>query len=162
MPKVQKVAGTRNAEIARGILAFSKSTMNDIGARRYHRTRGGKPAAAKPKTPRAVKTHYDADSAPHPLTRQFTPKTAVLRSSIKAGTVLIVLSGRFRGKRVVFLKQLPSGLLLVTGECCVGVVSQAVQQFPGRAPPVCGALVSHVCPLLRDWCCQRATPACNK
>jgi hypothetical protein len=118
MPKVQKVAGTRNQEVARGILAFSKSTMNDVGARRYHRTRGGKPAAAKPKTPRATKAFYSAETAPHPLTRQFTAKPAVLRSSIVPGSVLIVLSGRFRGKRVVFLKQLPSGLLLVTGEYC--------------------------------------------
>jgi len=105
---------TRNYEIARGVNAFSRAAMSRRSAKYKFSKKA--PVAAK-KAPAAAKApkFYPADDVKVPKKRNFTPKTAKLRSSIKPGQVLVVLSGRFRGKRVVFLKQLESGLLLVTG-----------------------------------------------
>ena len=43
------------------------------------------------------------------------PKATHISATFTPGQVVILLSGRFRGRRVIFLKKLESGLLLVTG-----------------------------------------------
>lgn len=62
------------------------------------------------------KTYYPADDEKQHFVRECKkPKQTRLRKSIEPGCILILLAGRFKGRRVIFLKQLPSGLLLVTG-----------------------------------------------
>ncbi|KAI9804323.1 MAG: hypothetical protein M1833_007130 [Piccolia ochrophora] len=62
-----------------------------------------------------AKKWYPAEDEAKPKKVRKSIHPARPRPSLTPGTVLILLAGRFRGKRVVLLKHLPQGVLLVTG-----------------------------------------------
>ncbi|XP_055801581.1 60S ribosomal protein L6-like [Solanum dulcamara] len=111
----------RNPELIRGVGMFSRSKMyHKKGLWAIKKKNGGKFPQHQKKTISIPQTEklpkfYPADDVKKPLVNKHKPKPTKLRASLTPGTVLIILAGRFKGKRVVFLKQLFSGLLLVTG-----------------------------------------------
>ncbi|XP_047963175.1 60S ribosomal protein L6-like [Salvia hispanica] len=126
---------TRNPELIPGVRKVSRSQMyHKRGLWAIKAKNGGKfPVHAKQETLAAVEEKppkfYPADDIKKPLSNKRTAKPTKLRASVTPGTVLIILTGRFKGKRVVFLKQLTSGLLLVTGPYKVnGVPLRRVNQ----------------------------------
>lgn len=58
---------------------------------------------------------YPAEDAAVPKRTRKTSRPQKLRASLVPGTVLILLAGRFRGKRVVYLNSLQDNTLLVSG-----------------------------------------------
>ncbi|KAJ4765021.1 60S ribosomal protein L6 [Rhynchospora pubera] len=130
--------GQRNPDLVPGIKKFSKSKMyHKRGLWAIKAKNGGKfptheaKPAAQPEAaaPEKAPKFYPADDVKKTRSKPKKQNPTKLRSTITPGTVLILLAGRFMGKRVVFLKQLPSGLLLVTGPFKVnGVPLKRVNQ----------------------------------
>jgi len=126
-------AAKRPHWIAKGLSRFSASKRFHQSYRYHFVNKGGPKKASTVKAPvvkpikgaknGATRTILPKRSAYYPTEDIARPlpsnkghhKPQPLRANIRPGQVLIVLSGPFRGKRVVFLKQLPSGLLLITG-----------------------------------------------
>ncbi|CAO3650773.1 unnamed protein product [Mucor fragilis] len=137
----------RNSFIAPGVSRFSRSAAYAKKAQ-YKRkqtavaapakaaatdktveVKGGKNGNNRTVPAQKASRFYPAEDVPQPKAGRKAAAKVSVRASITPGTVVILLAGRYRGKRVVVLKQLDSGLLLVTGPFKVnGVPLRRVNQ----------------------------------
>lgn len=90
-------------------------------------------------------------------------RPAKFRASLQPGAVCILLSGKFKGKRVVHLANLPSGLILVSGPFNVnGVplkrVDPAYVIATSTKVGAAHAILPPTHPRLLDWTCVCVWP----
>ncbi|CAF9935944.1 MAG: hypothetical protein HETSPECPRED_009956 [Heterodermia speciosa] len=91
------------------------STQQDPGVPSSTTKKFGKGEREIPHHTQKAKKYYPAEDESSPKRVRKSIHPAKPRSSLQPGCVLILLAGRFRGKRVILLKHLPQGVLLITG-----------------------------------------------
>lgn len=119
-PKKDAAKGGHKATMVSGITTLGRAkTYKRRGLWAIKKKNKGKfpttPQSAEKDTGAAEPKWYAPEDVSPPVAHRVIRHPTKLRAGIAPGSVVILLAGRFKGKRVVVLKQLESGLLLVTG-----------------------------------------------
>jgi len=103
--------------ISRGQTMHSSAALFHIKGRWRRKAKPAKKEKKKVTIPkRGAPSYYPTEYSCRPLlSRKSNLHKPTIRKSIRPGVVLVLLVGRFRGKRVVCLGTLPSGMVVVTG-----------------------------------------------
>merc|ERR1719370_1597935 len=129
------MVASRNTTLSGGVSKLSRSAVYRKRALYKRNKTATAPAAkAKPETTKVkpiggdkngqervvpiqkASRFYPTEDVKKPLKHRQTPRPTKLKKSLTPGTIVILLAGRHKGKRAVFLKDLrESGLILVTG-----------------------------------------------
>ncbi|EUB62649.1 60S ribosomal protein L6 [Echinococcus granulosus] len=109
--KRRPISGKKILEHARSLSKLTKKQKESIKRRALLNRK----LVKKPRFPRMYNVQNPKRKLQLRKVQCFKDHRRRIRKSITPGTVLILLAGRHRGKRVVFLKPLASGMLLVTG-----------------------------------------------
>merc|ERR1712233_213875 len=117
MAKNKNMGKPRNHGLESGVYRFGKGSMYHKKAIYKFTKKVNKKAAPKKSVVFVEKQVGGAKNGGTRMVRakKFANDVRKVRASLTAGTVAIVLAGVHKGKRVVVLKQLGTGLLLVTG-----------------------------------------------
>ncbi|KAL8794466.1 MAG: hypothetical protein Q9195_002939 [Heterodermia aff. obscurata] len=91
------------------------STQQDSSVPSSTTKKFGKGEREIPHRTQKARKYYPAEDESKPKRVRKSIHPAKPRTSLQPGCVLILLAGRFRGKRVILLKHLPQGVLLITG-----------------------------------------------
>merc|ERR1712110_1311432 len=151
MVKNKNAGKPRNYALEGGVYRFGRSKMyHKKAAYKFLKKKTAKKAApAKPtfvekpiggaknggtrmvRVKKAVNDYPTIEAAPKGTSKNFFAKhKRTVRASLAPGAVAILLAGVHKGKRVIVLKQLSSGLLLITGPMkCNGCPLRRVNQI---------------------------------